>query len=250
MNRDHILNELRYAAQTGNLKKVQKIIKGGYAVDTRDVFNDTVLMHASAGNHIDVMKYLIDQGADVNAVGDGGLSPILHASVLRIRMNAIKYLIKRGANINAKDMTGMTVLMYVSEAGFLNFTKYLVEHGADITATKKGRTAADLALANGHPKVFKYLNRLAKAKATDKAYYIGSKYKLPKDLARYIGSFEGYREPRSPTKLKLKEQAVSNRISLTRVVNGKRVYKTDCMLRKEIMHKELTRGKNKRKRST
>ena len=54
-------------------------------------------------------RYLVEHGADVNAAGDYGWTP-LHAAAYQGLNDVIEYLVSKGANIDAKDALGQTPL--------------------------------------------------------------------------------------------------------------------------------------------
>jgi len=95
----------------------------------------------------DAFKKLIEQGLDVNAreTGDFG-SPLLHNTIRYDNMEAFLFLIDQGANINAVDNINYSPLIEAVVDGQLEFGKKLVELGADKTITNTmGATAAALA---------------------------------------------------------------------------------------------------------
>jgi ankyrin repeat protein len=77
-------------------------------------------------------------------------------------LDIVKFLVEHGANVNAAatvaGFTGYTALIYASERGQVNVVKYLIKHGANINAKKKnGDTALSLAENNGHTEVARIL---------------------------------------------------------------------------------------------
>ena len=59
-----------------------------------------------------------------------------------MNLELVKYLVEHGADINAKDKSGNTALMIASKDMNLEMVKYLVEHGADVNAKNaEGKTA-------------------------------------------------------------------------------------------------------------
>ncbi|MCH9844890.1 MAG: ankyrin repeat domain-containing protein [Alphaproteobacteria bacterium] len=107
-----------------NIGEVQKLLKDvNHLVDNRDEDNLTVLMYAVRYNlKPEVISYLIDEGADVNAEDNDGKTVLMYIvetlespwgdSLTEI----ISYLIDEGADVNAEDNDGKTVLMYGDEA--------------------------------------------------------------------------------------------------------------------------------------
>jgi ankyrin repeat protein len=82
------------------------------------------------------VKYLVSQGADVNAERKerilGGSSPLLSECARNNgganNMEVIKFLVSKGANVNAKNSDGETPLDWVISGGELH--KYLESVGA------------------------------------------------------------------------------------------------------------------------
>ena len=72
---------IHQAAQQGNLHVLKSLIGSGYAkVTDRDSQNVTALHWAAINNHVIVAKYLIDNGAEVNATGGELIATPLHWS--------------------------------------------------------------------------------------------------------------------------------------------------------------------------
>lgn len=87
-----------------------------------DLDEKTPLRWASGNSHLKTIKYLVDNGADINAPMDEALE---NASG-RGRLEVVKYLLENGADIHAGDP-----LDEASLNGHLDVVKYLVENGAD-----------------------------------------------------------------------------------------------------------------------
>jgi len=62
---------------------------------------------------LEAVKMLIDLGGDVNQVNDMGLAP-LHGAAFRWSDEVITYLVERGAKLDAKDKVGRTPLTWAS----------------------------------------------------------------------------------------------------------------------------------------
>ena len=62
---------------------------------------------------------------------------MLHSAVTNGRLEMVKYLVKKGADVNDKDIDGWRVLHDAAGAGELQIVKYLVEQGTDTTVKSK-----------------------------------------------------------------------------------------------------------------
>ena len=69
----------------------------------------TALMWAAAEGHADVVRLLIEAGANVNAANQAGQTAV-HSATIRGSTANIQYLADHGADLNAKDLKGHTPL--------------------------------------------------------------------------------------------------------------------------------------------
>jgi ankyrin repeat protein len=121
--------------------------------------NSTALILACQNNHSEIIKLLVDNGAEVNVKNKGGFTPFMSSDDIEIR----KFLLEKGAEINAQNFSGMTALMF-SAVGTSKLKKYmskeekeelaekvkmcklLIENGAD-TKIKNDRGETALSIA-------------------------------------------------------------------------------------------------------
>jgi cytohesin len=91
------------------------------------------------------IQYLVSKGANVNAIGEGGLydsrTP-LHLAARSRNIEIIKFLVSKGANVNAKDRDGETPLHVAAAHYDLETMKFLVSKGADVNAKTSRWTAS------------------------------------------------------------------------------------------------------------
>ena len=99
---------------------------------------------SSYTNKFDVVKLLIERGADVNAKDEIGDSILGWACCSR-KLDLVKILVEHGANVNIKNKNGITPLGEVcdmsslrhEEDKYLEVAKYLINHGADVDVKGK-----------------------------------------------------------------------------------------------------------------
>jgi len=94
---------LMNAAEIGDLDRIKLLIKLGAKIEHRELFGPTVMQKANwTDNNKNIIKYLLNQGADINAVGHKN-SNLLANSMNHGKpedLSWIKYLLKKGANPN------------------------------------------------------------------------------------------------------------------------------------------------------
>jgi len=117
---------------------------------------DTPLHYACQEGHLKVVKYLVEQGADVNSIAstgwwfDSGMTP-LHMACNGGALNVVKYLVdERRVKVNVKDYYGNTPLHYALKKrrfffywfykyknidDLYHIGKYLIDKGANTNAT-------------------------------------------------------------------------------------------------------------------
>ena len=101
------------AVKKGDVATVQRVLKqDATALDARDSDGSTPLHCAAWKGHAEVVKTLLDAGADVNARNQNdhwGDTP-LHAAAHGNQRAVAEILIARGANVRAKNPAGRTPL--------------------------------------------------------------------------------------------------------------------------------------------
>ncbi|WCR59442.1 MAG: Phosphocholine transferase AnkX [Wolbachia endosymbiont of Ctenocephalides felis wCfeF] len=114
-------------------------IERHYPSKLREIVNvenncgQTPLHIAAENGWLNIVKYLIDKDANINAKGEYGWTP-LHIAAKNGKLDMIKYLTNKGANINAKDECYSTPLHLVAELGELSIVEYLINKGAYVDA--------------------------------------------------------------------------------------------------------------------
>ncbi|KAK2813741.1 hypothetical protein FQN50_000139 [Emmonsiellopsis sp. PD_5] len=118
---------------------IRVLLEHGAAVDERDK-GTTALHLASRYLEMEVAQILLEFGANVNARGPDGWSPIqyaLHASAGEFNSRALanartisRMLIGFGANVNSKTEMGLAPLHQAAAYGDLELVRALIDHGA------------------------------------------------------------------------------------------------------------------------
>ena len=91
-----------------------------------DFFNEI-----RTGNLEGIRKLLGDQPDFLNTVDDRGSTPLLLTTYYG-HLEVAKFLLEQGAEVDAKDSSGNTALMGVCFKGFENIAQLLVKSGANV----------------------------------------------------------------------------------------------------------------------
>ena len=121
-------------------------------------FAATALHCAARQKHPDVVKVLIDAGADIEAQDNDGYSPLFLPSISG-GVDTVKVLLRAGADVRATDTTGNTCLMFAAHHGHIETVRTLLcmpEVGLD-NPGEHGSTALHDAACQGHPDVLQAL---------------------------------------------------------------------------------------------
>lgn len=105
------------AITNGDLPNVYRYSKSAHYIEAPDQNGNTPLILACLLEHFVIARHLISQGANVNAKGQFGWTPLMAASVARNTyfLEIVKLLLAEGANVAAiTDQNGITML---KEAG-------------------------------------------------------------------------------------------------------------------------------------
>jgi len=111
-------NDSRLYSYGGNAWQVRNLLTAGARLNDRDREGNTALMLAAKYGRSDIVKLLLDAGADIHLKNSHGETALIHATSsigtfdeanLKI---AVKSLIAGRSNLNEKDEQCMTALAY------------------------------------------------------------------------------------------------------------------------------------------
>jgi len=158
--------ELHEAAAVGQLSRVEELVEAdpevtqGYSPD-----GFPILALAAVFGHEEVARYLLSQGADVNAVAKNGSGYTALTGAVASGHEAIaKWLAESGADVNYRYAKGYSPLLTAAANGRLEIVKMLLARGADLHArTDDGKNALAFAEERGHKEVANHLRQLGLA---------------------------------------------------------------------------------------
>jgi ankyrin repeat protein len=117
----------------------------------------TPLHFACQNGHEEIVKILIDKGADVNQATEKGFTPF-YIACQNGHEEIVKLLIDMGADVSQTTKDGCTPLYMACQNGHEEIVKLLIDMGADVSqTTKDGCNPLHVASAEGHEEVVKLL---------------------------------------------------------------------------------------------
>ncbi|MFC1564793.1 ankyrin repeat domain-containing protein [candidate division KSB1 bacterium] len=145
-----IAQDIHIAAEEGNLELVKILLeKDPHLIASKDENRRTPLHMACRGVQKEIVVYLIENGADVNAKDVNDVTP-LHSLSYRGLTDCMELLLKNGADIETKDADGFNPLFYAVYGGQKGAAEVLINNGADINIRNNhGLTLADIAKDRG-----------------------------------------------------------------------------------------------------
>ncbi|XP_046672408.1 ankyrin repeat domain-containing protein 17-like isoform X4 [Homalodisca vitripennis] len=149
---------LTLACYKGHLDMVRFLLEAGADQEHKTDEMHTALMEASMDGHVEVAKLLLDSGAQVNMPTDSFESPLTLAACGG-HVDLALLLIERGANIEEVNDEGYTPLMEAAREGHEEMVSVLLNKGANINAQTEEtqETALTLACCGGFLEVADYL---------------------------------------------------------------------------------------------
>ncbi|ORX75944.1 ankyrin [Anaeromyces robustus] len=163
---------LAFLYEHKNIDLIKYMTEKGVKLDGKYNNGDTLLMTACNNNDIEMVNFLIENGADINAVNlqllvekginihlknTRGYTAFLYASKTS-NLDMVKYLISKGGNIKDKNNLGYNALIEVCGHNKFEIVKYLIEYGIDINEqANDGGNALTLGIGRADIEIIKYL---------------------------------------------------------------------------------------------
>ncbi len=91
---------------------------------------------------IDIIKALVEKGANVNYKNQEGDTPLIESVFDNASIEVVDFLIEKGADVNAQNEEGNTPLLAASMNGYTEIARSLIENGADLNLQSQGGETA------------------------------------------------------------------------------------------------------------
>ncbi len=124
-----------------------------------DKNKSTPLHYASNRGHAEVVRLLLEKGAQIDSKEYSGNDALCYASY-KGHIDVVRLLLEKGAKISQQDNQGETALHFAVDKGHTEVVRLLIESGANISQQNdQGETALDIAIRNEKTKIVELLTQ-------------------------------------------------------------------------------------------
>ena len=136
------------AIRTNDMATLRTLVRTAADANAKTQSGDPLLMVAAAAGSADAVRFLLDQGADVNAQNAFGATALIWAAT---DLQKVQLLVARGANVNAAAKSGRTAAMVAAMSeGTGPIVRLLALKGADLKAKDAFQNTLLVAAAVGN----------------------------------------------------------------------------------------------------
>lgn len=158
------------AIEEENVAKVRSLLSKGANPNTNDEY--FTVLHAASQYGPENVVLLLRAGANPNVSDLEGDAPIHLVEYQGGGVDVVRALLDGGADINRRNDKGETALHLAAKAGDIDSAKLLIERGANVNAKDKAGHSITNAVSMSNWGTREMLNLLVQNKATPPKYWI------------------------------------------------------------------------------
>lgn len=151
---------LWHACRLGLLGRAQRAVFCGARINAVDETGTTALIVAAEFGHLELVHWLLENGADVHFASEAFGSALTNAvnwRKSRRPLAIVEALLDAGAEVNTPNFMGTPLILAAGDGDF-DAVRLLVARGADLAAQDiLGHTAEQIALGQGHEEIARWL---------------------------------------------------------------------------------------------
>ncbi|GBL81153.1 Serine/threonine-protein phosphatase 6 regulatory ankyrin repeat subunit B [Araneus ventricosus] len=149
---------LHFAVYPGHANVVKLLIENGANVNIADYKNRTAIELAVAHGKLEIVKMLSElKSINIHDKANDGFS-LLHIAADSGHLNIIKHLIEKGADINSENDAGTKPIHFAAREGYKDIVQFLLDldpTGKHLTAV--GQTPVHYSVLGGHIDILQFL---------------------------------------------------------------------------------------------
>ncbi len=127
-------NALLATGETGNAEILRAVLRADPDLTRTNRFGGTALIPAADRGHVEVVQELVRTAIDLDHVNDLGWTALLEAVILgdggAAHQEIVRILVDAGADIEIADRDGVTPLDHARHSGYAEITQILSRPGA------------------------------------------------------------------------------------------------------------------------
>ncbi len=102
---------LMYASYYGKLRAIKTLLSSGAKTENKDNYGQTCMHHATSQGRYFAVKILYQAGADINAIAKGNTNqtPLMYAAYYG-HTRVVRFLVNNGANVSLKNSIGKSAI--------------------------------------------------------------------------------------------------------------------------------------------
>lgn len=163
MDKTHYAKEIRTAIKSGQLETLKDLFEKEPEMLIWMTPFGTWLHVAVAHGNLEIVKYLVNNGIDINIKGRTFSTNALERAAAKGYLEIAKYLISQNVEIDTSE-PDRNPLFAAIHGGHLDIVRYLVKIGIDITIKYTGESMKDMdayafAVERGQTEIAEYLKQ-------------------------------------------------------------------------------------------
>ena len=123
-----------YAAAEGRIEILKMTLAAGADLKDTNRYRGTGLIPAAHHGHVEAVKLLLGTAIDKDHVNNLGWTALLEAVILgdggAVHTEIVRLLVEAGANVNIADRDGVTPLAHAKKSGYSGMVRILSAAGA------------------------------------------------------------------------------------------------------------------------
>ncbi|XP_064638035.1 kinase D-interacting substrate of 220 kDa B-like isoform X2 [Lineus longissimus] len=148
---------LMAASAQGNVEVVKRLLENDVEVNAVDFDDWTALHYACKEGQFDCLVTLLDNGASIEQRDVGGWTPLMWACY-KGKADMVRLLLDKGANVHVKGEHHMSCIIWAAGRGYTNIVEMLLDKGAKVNTTDKyGTSPLVWAARKGHIEIIQVL---------------------------------------------------------------------------------------------
>ena len=123
------------AIENGDLELLKHVISYGNDINCKYRSNSVTALHIAVQDkkNVDIVKYLVEHGANVNQCDNFDMTPLHHACREKENVEIVKIWLKHGTDVNASAKDNTTPLHLAAYTkNNIKVVELLVNHGAHL----------------------------------------------------------------------------------------------------------------------